>query len=87
VIAQAGRYAVVVDVDAFALQNAFEVNYGIEAGSGGAAQCRRERHQHQHPQGDQSVFTRDISIGECLHRGAAEGAEPPFELADQLKTR
>ena len=30
VIAQAGRQAVVVDVDAFALQNAYEVNYGIE---------------------------------------------------------
>ena len=30
VIAQAGRTAVVVDVDAFALQNAYEVNYGVE---------------------------------------------------------
>jgi type IV pilus assembly protein PilM len=30
VIAQAGRTAVVVDVDAFALQNAYEVNYGID---------------------------------------------------------
>src|SRR5688500_589013 len=29
VISQAGRSAVVVDVDAFALQNAYEVNYGI----------------------------------------------------------
>ena len=33
VIAQAGRAAVVVDVDAFALQNAYEVNYGIEPGA------------------------------------------------------
>src|SRR4026209_2769689 len=32
VIAQAGRTAVVVDVDAFALQNAYEVNYGITPG-------------------------------------------------------
>jgi hypothetical protein len=30
VIGQAGRNAVVVDVDAFALQNAYEANYGIE---------------------------------------------------------
>ncbi len=30
VIAQAGRVPVVVDVDAFALQNAYEVNYGLE---------------------------------------------------------
>ena len=50
VIAQAGRVAVVVDVDAFALQNAYEVNYGIEPGRRRrAAQRRRERDQHQHP--------------------------------------
>ena len=30
VISQAGRVPVVVDVDAFALQNAYEVNYGID---------------------------------------------------------
>ena len=30
VIGQAGRVPVVVDVDAFALQNAYEVNYGID---------------------------------------------------------
>ena len=32
VISQAGRTPVIVDVDAFALQNAFEVNYGLDAG-------------------------------------------------------
>src|SRR6185437_4746770 len=32
VISQAGRTPVIVDVDAFALQNAFEVNYGFESG-------------------------------------------------------
>jgi type IV pilus assembly protein PilM len=31
VIAQAGRLPVVVDVDAFALQNAYEANYGLDA--------------------------------------------------------
>ena len=30
VISQAGRVPVVVDVDAFALQNAYEMNYGLE---------------------------------------------------------
>ena len=29
VIAQAGRVPVIVDVDAFALQNAYEMNYGF----------------------------------------------------------
>ncbi|HTL45637.1 MAG TPA: type IV pilus assembly protein PilM, partial [Vicinamibacterales bacterium] len=33
VIAQAGRTAVVVDVDAFALQNAYEANYGSDHSS------------------------------------------------------
>ncbi len=31
VISQAGRVPVVVDVDAFALQNAYEINYGARA--------------------------------------------------------
>ena len=48
VIAQAGRMPVVVDVDAFALQNAYEVNYGVEPGRRGPAERRRQRHQHQH---------------------------------------
>jgi len=30
VIAQAGRLPVVVDVDAFAMQNAFEANYDVD---------------------------------------------------------
>ena len=33
VIAQAGRIPVVVDVDAFAIQNAFEANYDVEPGA------------------------------------------------------
>src|SRR5260370_36958872 len=32
VISQAGRTPVIVDVDAFALQNAYEENYGLEKG-------------------------------------------------------
>src|SRR3990170_7193872 len=32
VIAQAGRTPIIVDVDAFALQNAYEVNYGLQPG-------------------------------------------------------
>jgi type IV pilus assembly protein PilM len=33
VISRAGRVPVVVDVDAFALQNAFEINYGVSPGA------------------------------------------------------
>ena len=64
VIAQAGRTAVVVDVDAFALQNAYEVNYGVDPNAvvvllnAGASATNINILS-----GDQSVFTRDISIG------------------------
>jgi len=87
VIAQAGRTAVVVDVDVFALQNAFEVNYGIETGkvvvllNAGASATNINILQ-----GDQSVFTRDISIGGNAYTEALQKElNLPFELADQLK--
>jgi type IV pilus assembly protein PilM len=87
VIAQAGRTAVVVDVDAFALQNAYEVNYGIEPGqvivllNAGASVMNINILQ-----GDQSVFTRDISIGGNAYTEALQKElNLPFEQADQLK--
>ena len=87
VIAQAGRTAVVVDVDAFALQNAYEVNYGIEPGqvvvllNAGASATNINILQ-----GDQSVFTRDISIGGNAYTEALQKElNLPFEEADQLK--
>ncbi len=87
VIAQAGRTAVVVDVDAFALQNAFEANYGIEPGkvvvllNAGASATNINILQ-----GDQSVFTRDISIGGNAYTEALQKElNLPFEQADQLK--
>ena len=49
VCAEAGLTATVVDVDAFAVQNAFEANYPQAPGrDGGAHQRGRRRHQHQH---------------------------------------
>jgi type IV pilus assembly protein PilM len=87
VISQAGRAAVVVDVDAFALQNAYEVNYGIEPGAvvvllnAGASATNINILS-----GDQSVFTRDISIGGNAYTEALQRElSLPFELADQLK--
>jgi len=64
VITQAGRTPVIVDVDAFALQNAYEANYGVEPGAvvvllnAGASAININV-----VSGDQSQFTRDISIG------------------------
>ena len=87
VIAQAGRSAVVVDVDAFALQNAYEVNYGIEPGAvvvllnAGASATNINILN-----GDQSVFTRDISLGGNAYTEALQKElNLPFDVADQLK--
>ena len=87
VIAQAGRSAVVVDVDAFALQNAYEVNYGIDGHAvivllnAGASATNINILQ-----GDQSVFTRDISIGGNAYTEALQRElNLPYETADALK--
>jgi len=87
VIAQAGRAAVVVDVDAFALQNAYEVNYGIQPGAvvvllnAGASATNINILQ-----GDQSVFTRDISLGGNAYTEALQRElSLPYESADTLK--
>jgi type IV pilus assembly protein PilM len=87
VIAQAGRSAVVVDVDAFALQNAYEVNYGIDPAAvivllnAGASATNINI-----VSGDRSVFTRDISIGGNAYTEALQKElNIPFETADQLK--
>jgi type IV pilus assembly protein PilM len=87
VIAQAGRSAVIVDVDAFALQNAYEVNYGITAAAvvvllnAGASATNINIMS-----GDRSVFTRDISIGGNAYTEALQKElNLPYELADQLK--
>ena len=87
VISQAGRVAVVVDVDAFALQNAYELNYGAEAGAvvvllnAGASAININIMS-----GDQSLFTRDISIGGNAYTEAVQKElNLPFESAEQVK--
>jgi type IV pilus assembly protein PilM len=87
VIGQAGRVAVVIDVDAFALQNAYEANYGTEPGAvvvllnAGASATNINILD-----GDQSVFTRDISTGGNAYTEALQKElNLPFEQADQLK--
>jgi len=87
VIAQAGRTPIIVDVDAFALQNAYEINYGLEPGkvvvllNAGASAININILQ-----GDQSVFTRDISMGGNAYTEAVQKElDLPFESAEQLK--
>src|SRR3954466_6785481 len=87
VISQAGRLPVIVDVDAFALQNAYEVNYGLEQDqvvvllNAGASAININI-----VTGDQSVFTRDISMGGNSYTEAVQKElNLPFESAEQLK--
>ncbi len=89
VISQAGRLPVIVDVDAFALQNAYEVNYGLEPDAvvvllnAGASAININIIT-----GDQSVFTRDISMGGNSYTEAVQKElNLPFESAEQIKTR
>ena len=87
VISQAGRTPVVVDVDAFALQNAYEANYGFEPGgvvallnAGASATNINILH------GAQSVFTRDVSMGgNAFTEAVQRELGLPYELAEQLK--
>jgi len=87
VIAQAGCQPIVVDVDAFALQNAYELNYGADAQAvvvlmnAGASAININI-----VSGDQSLFTRDISIGGNAYTEAIQKElHLPFEAAEQLK--
>ncbi len=87
VISQAGRVPVVVDVDAFALQNAYEVNYGIDMArvvvlvNAGASAININIIE-----GGQSLFTRDISIGGNAYTEALQKElNLSFEDADLVK--
>ena len=87
VVAQAGCVPVVVDIDGFALQNAYELNYGIQPdgvvaliNAGASAININVLH------GDRSIFTRDLATGgnaytEALQRELNLG----FDEADLLK--
>jgi type IV pilus assembly protein PilM len=87
VITQAGRTPVVVDVDAFALQNAYEANYGFEASqvvvllNAGASAININILT-----GGQSVFTRDVSMGgNAFTEAVQKELNLPFEAAEDVK--
>ncbi len=87
VITQAGRVPVVVDVDAFALQNAYEINYQPQPGTtvvllnAGASAININILS-----GDQSLFTRDISMGGNAYTEAVQKElNLPFDSAELAK--
>ncbi len=86
-IAQAGRTPVVVDVDAFALQNAYELNYGADPNAvvvlvnAGASAININI-----VRGEASLFTRDISVGGNAYTEAIQKElNLPFAAAEDLK--
>jgi type IV pilus assembly protein PilM len=87
VITQAGRTPVVVDVDAFALQNAYEVNYGFDPTqvvvllNAGASAININILT-----GGQSVFTRDVSMGgNAFTEAVQKELNLPFDAAEEVK--
>jgi type IV pilus assembly protein PilM len=89
VIAQAGRTPIVVDVDAFAMQNAYEANYDPEPGrivallNVGASAININIVSS----GDQPLFTRDISStgGNAFTEAVQKELNLPFDAAEQVK--
>ena len=89
VIAQAGRVPVIIDVDAFALQHAYQLNYDTDPSAvisllnAGASAVNINV-----VQGEETLFTRNISMGGNAYTEALQRElHLPFESADQLKRR
>ncbi len=88
VITQAGRNPVVMDIDAFALQNSYELNYGVEPGrvvalvNSGASQANINIIK-----GEDSIFTRDITTigGNQFTDAIMKDLNVTFEQAENLK--
>ena len=86
VIAQAGRTPIVVDVDAFAVQNCFEANYGVDSGVTVLLNAGASAINVNIVSGDQSLFTRDISVGGNAYTEAVQKEFGlTFEAAEQAK--
>jgi len=87
VITQAGRVPVVVDVDAFAMQNAFEANYDPDASAITALMNMGASTININiVSGLASIFTRDVSIGGNAYTEAVQREfNLTYERAEQIK--
>jgi len=86
VITQAGRRAVVVDVDAFALQNAYEANYGASPEVVVLLNAGASATNVNIISNGQSLFTRDVSLGGNAYTEAVQRElNLPFDLAELAK--
>lgn len=87
VLAQAGKTPVVVDIDAFALQNCFEVNYDPDAGQTVALlNVGASVMNINIVRGGVPLFTRDVSVGGNQYTDALQKElDLSFEDAERLK--
>ncbi len=87
VVKEAGLNAVIVDVDAFALENMYGINYEIEAGRNVAlVNIGASTMNINILRGGVSVFTRDSSIGSNIHTDALQKEfNISYEEAERLK--
>src|SRR5213082_1896035 len=87
VLAQAGKTPVVVDIDAFGLQNCFEVNYEPDAGQTVALlNIGASVMNINIVRGGVPLFTRDVSVGGNQYTDALQKElDLSFEDAEKLK--
>ena len=86
VITQAGKTPVVVDVDVFALQNAYEVNYGPSSGIVVLLNAGASAININVLSGPHSVFSRDVSMGgNSFTEAVQKELNLAFDGAEQLK--
>jgi type IV pilus assembly protein PilM len=87
VLAQAGKTPVVVDIDAFALQNCFEVNYEPDAGQTVALlNIGASVMNINIVRGGIPLFTRDVSVGGNQYTDALQKElDLSFDDAERLK--
>ena len=86
-ISQAGRNAAVVDVDVFALQNCYEINYGIDPGRVVALlNVGASIMNINIIKGGTSIFNRDIAVGGNQYTDAIQkDLNLSFDQAEALK--
>jgi len=87
VVKEAGLNTVIVDVDAFALENMYGINYEVEAGRNVAlVNIGASTMNMNIVRGGISVFTRDSSIGSNFHSDALQKEfNITYEEAERLK--
>src|SRR5207247_9700101 len=86
-ISQAGKNPAIVDVDVFALQNCYEVNYGVDPGKIVALPKMGASNMNINiVKGATSIFNRDIAVGGNQYTDAIQkDLNLSFDQAETLK--